>query len=151
VTPKTAQQDTLSTMFLGRWEQAGSKLATLAGEFPENAYENTPVEGIRTFGGVLRHIAFWNQFVVDTLRGKKADDTSNELPNAEYSTKARIVHALTRSTADVAEAIREHGAALEPKTAELVMSFIEHNCEHYGQLVVYARLNGIVPPASRAS
>jgi uncharacterized damage-inducible protein DinB len=34
-------------------------------------------------------------------------------------------------------------------TTELMISFIEHNCEHYGQLVVYARLQGIVPPASR--
>ena len=31
----------------------------------------------------------------------------------------------------------------------MVVTFIEHNCEHYGQLVVYARLNQIVPPASR--
>jgi uncharacterized damage-inducible protein DinB len=35
--------------------------------------------------------------------------------------------------------------------AEMLVTFIEHNSEHYGQLVVYARLNGIVPPASRAS
>ena len=38
---------------------------------------------------------------------------------------------------------------LSPEAAELLVSFIEHNCEHYGQLVVYARLSGIVPPASR--
>jgi hypothetical protein len=36
-----------------------------------------------------------------------------------------------------------------PNAAELWMSFISHSSEHYGQLVVYYRLNGIVPPASR--
>jgi hypothetical protein len=35
--------------------------------------------------------------------------------------------------------------------AETVITFIEHNCEHDGQLVVYGRLNGIIPPASRGS
>jgi hypothetical protein len=35
--------------------------------------------------------------------------------------------------------------------ADTLVTFIEHAGEHYGQLVVYARLLGIVPPASRAA
>jgi uncharacterized damage-inducible protein DinB len=31
-----------------------------------------------------------------------------------------------------------------------MVSFIEHGGEHYGQLVMYARINGVVPPASQA-
>jgi uncharacterized damage-inducible protein DinB len=38
---------------------------------------------------------------------------------------------------------------MDLKTIEMLATFIEHTTEHYGQLVVYARLNGIVPPASR--
>jgi hypothetical protein len=35
------------------------------------------------------------------------------------------------------------------KLAGLYVTFTEHSGEHYGQLVVYYRLSGLVPPASR--
>lgn len=148
MTASTSQKETLSTMLIGHWEQAGRKLAALAEAFPEAGYESAPVSGVRTFGDVLRHVAFWNQYVADSARGKTADDTSNELPKAKYSSKSKLVEALRRSTADAADALRDHKGGLELKTAEMTVSFIEHVSEHYGQLVVYARLNGIVPPAA---
>ena len=146
---KAQQQDELTTLLAGRWEQASRKVTELADEFPANQFESRPLAGIRTFGEVLRHIAFWNQYVADSLRGKETNDTTNELPLAGYSTKSSILEELRRGLADVAAALREHEAALDLKAAELVMTFIEHTSEHYGQLVVYGRLKGIVPPASR--
>jgi hypothetical protein len=94
-------------------------------------------------------VAFWNRYVADSARGRKGDGTANELPRDGYSTKTRIVDALKRSAADVADALKGNASGLSPEMAEMVVTFIEHNCEHYGQLVVYARLNQIVPPASR--
>ena len=78
------------------------------------------------------------------MSGKQADDTSNEVPLADYPTKALMIQALERSS-------REAVAAFTPdlKRIELMMAFIEHTGEHYGQLAVYSRLAGIVPPASR--
>lgn len=148
MTSSTIQKETLSTMLIGHWEQAGRKIAVLAELFPEAKYEAQPAAGVRTFGDALRHVAFWNQYVADSARGKTADDTANELPKAGYATKAKIIEALKRSTADAAEALREHQDGLDLKTAEMVVSFVEHASEHYGQLAVYARLNGLVPPAS---
>ena len=150
VTPKTETKETLSTILIGRWEQTGNKLTALAEEFPAGKYETRPVDGVRTFGDVLRHVAFWNRFVADTMRGEKADGASDELARAEFSTKARIVDALKGSAGDAASALREQRRELDMKTAELIVTFIEHTCEHYGQLVVYSRLMGIIPPTSRA-
>jgi len=45
--------------------------------------------------------------------------------------------------------LRMLAGELRPETVETLVAFIEHNCEHYGQLAVYARMNKIVPPASR--
>jgi len=104
---------------------------------------------VRAFAEVLRHVAFWNRYVADSLRWRKGDDTANELPKAKFSTKAQIVDALKRSTADTMEALNETSSDLSLEMAEMMVTFIEHNCEHYGQLVVYARMNGIIPPASR--
>jgi len=146
---KAIQEEILSTRLIRRWEQVGQKLASLAEEIPENKFNYRPVDSVRTLADVLRHIAFWNQYVADLAHGRKADDKANELPRSEFPTKARILDALKRSAADASDALRKHKAALSPDMAETVVTFVEHNCEHYGQLVVYARLNGIIPPASR--
>jgi DinB superfamily len=146
---KTVQQGTVSAKLIGRWEQVCQKLTALAEEVPENKFDYRPVQVVRTFADVLRHVAFWNQYVADTARGRKGDDTANELSRDGYSTKTRIVDALKRSAADAADALKGNASGLRPEMAEMVVTFIEHNCEHYGQLVVYARLNQIVPPASR--
>ena len=143
------QQVELTTVLTGRWEHACRKVAELAEVIPADEFDSRPLEGIRTFGEVLRHLAFWNQYVADTLNGKQAEDAANELPAAEYSTKARILEAFQRTAADVSQVLRQYGRQLDSKAAELIMTFVEHTSEHYGQLVVYARLMGILPPASR--
>ena len=149
MTAKTTEKQAVSNMLLERWEQAGAKLAALAQEFPEEKYESAPVAGIRTFGDVLRHVAFWNLYVAGTARGDKVDDTANELPKSQYTSKAQVLAALKKSTGDAAAALRAHQSGLGPDKAALAESFIEHVCEHYGQLAVYARWAGVVPPASR--
>lgn len=146
---KAIQPDPVATKLIARWEQVGRKLATLVEEIPADKFDFRPVEGVRTVADVVRHLAFWNRYVADSARGKKVDDSSNELPKSRFSTPAQVVHALKGSIADACDALKKHQADLDPGMAEMVVTFIEHNCEHYGQLVVYARLNEMVPPASR--
>jgi uncharacterized damage-inducible protein DinB len=145
---KIQQDEALTTLLASRWEQASRKIEGLADVFPADEFDSRPLAGVRTFGEVLRHVAFWNQYVADSLRGRKMDDSANELPAADYSTKAKILDALMRASQDVASALRQCEVPRDGKVAELLMTFIEHTSEHYGQLVVYARLMGIVPPAS---
>jgi hypothetical protein len=51
---------------------------------------------------------------------------------------------------DVASEIGAMNGNATTADADTMVSFIEHSGEHYGQLVMYARLAGVVPPASRA-
>lgn len=146
---KVVQQGIVSAKLVDRWEQACQKLVALAEAVPENKFEYRPVDDVRTFADVLRHVAFWNRYVADSARGIKGDDTANELPKDEFPTKARSVEALKRSALDATEALKGNSSGLSPEMTEMLVTFIEHNSEHYGQLVVYARLNGIIPPASR--
>src|SRR5207244_13355035 len=69
MTAKTTEKQAVSIMLIGRWEQTGAKLASLAQAFPEEKYETAPVAGVRTFGDVLRHVAIWNQSVADAAGG----------------------------------------------------------------------------------
>ena len=147
---KAIQSETLSDKLIDRWEQVAQKLATMAEAIPEDKLDYRPVPGVRTFGEVLRHVAFWNRYVADRAGGGRGDDTANELPKDRFFSKQQIVDALKESTADAVAALNKHEPELSAEIAEMLVTFIEHNCEHYGQLVVYARVNGIVPPASRA-
>lgn len=146
----TAQAENGLAASLGvRWEQASRKVTELGETFPAEKFESEMAPGSRTFGAVLRHIAFWNQYVADSLRGKQANDSLNELPSASCPEKTGVLAAVQRTSDDAAKALGERHAEFDLKTAEMVMAFIDHTSEHYGQLVVYTRLAGIVPPASR--
>ena len=136
MTTKAIQPETISSKLISRWEQLGQKLVSLADEIPENKFDYRPTDGVRTLAEVLRHVAFWNLYVADRVRGKKGD-------------KKQILNALRESNTAAVGALMQHKSGLSPDIAEMLVTFIEHNCEHYGQLVVYARMNGIVPPASR--
>jgi len=140
----------MTTLLIEKWEQASGRIAELGDAFPEEKFEWQPVPAIRTCGGVLRHVAFWNQYVADCLHNKEADDSLNELPLADCPTKAKMMEVLRRSSQDVSSALRDQDGVPNQKTVELVMTFVEHTAEHYGQLAVYGRLIGIVPPASGA-
>lgn len=141
--------ETLRDVLLKQWTDISEKVVQLAEQFPEDKYEFKPVAGVRTFGDQLRHVAFWNGYVAKSARGEKADGKLNELPKSEYPTKAAVVKALKSSLAEATELLKQGPATPSVKLTNLWVSFTEHSGEHYGQLVVYYRLNGIVPPASR--
>jgi uncharacterized damage-inducible protein DinB len=141
------QQETVSSKLISHWDQVCHKLATLAEEVPASKFDYKAAKDLRSVADVLRHVAFWNRYAADSALGKNPDSAANELPKQKFSTKKQIVDALKHSAVEAADVFKK--AQLTPELGETIVSFIEHNCEHYGQLVVYARLNGIVPPASR--
>jgi hypothetical protein len=153
--PLYAQQpprpDNTRDVLLAGWNEVGDKVVKLAEEFPEGKYDYKPVDTVRTFADVLRHVAFWNEYVAKAARGEKPDGSQNELPKAKFATKAAIVAALKSSVEAGAAELKKSGASPEPKATGLWMSFISHSSEHYGQLVMYYRMNSLVPPASRGS
>jgi uncharacterized damage-inducible protein DinB len=149
MTTEAVSQDTLPARLIQHWAQVCQNLTDLAEEVLASKFDDRPVEGVRTVAEVLRHVAFWNRYVAAVARGDKGDDTGNELPASEFSTKVQIIGALNRSATEAADALNENPSGLSPELMEMVLAFIEHNSEHYGQLVVYARLSGITPLTSR--
>ena len=137
-------------VLITRWSEIGDKIVKLAEEFPETKYDARPVPEVRSFADQLRHVAFWNRYVQKTLRREEADGQANELPHTTYPTKAKVVKALRTSFDDVAKEFSAMNGKASSTDADTMVSFIEHSGEHYGQLVMYARINGLVPPASQA-
>ena len=146
-TPKP--DPTVRDVLLKHWSEIGEKVVKMAEDFPEDKYEFKPNPAVRSFADNLRHVAFWNDYVAKNARGEKADPKPNELPKAKYATKAAVVKALKDSLADATAQLKSGAVAPSAKLTDLWVSFIEHSGEHYGQLVVYYRLNNLVPPVSR--
>ena len=147
--PAQKPDPVLRDVLLEQWTDIGQKIVKMAEDFPAEKYDFKATKDVRSFADVVRHVAFWNSYVQKAARGEKPDGKQNELSKAEYPTKEKIVAALKQSFNDATAELKKANPNPSAKLAGLFVTFTEHSGEHYGQLVVYYRLNGLVPPASR--
>lgn len=66
-------QDIKNDLLAQRWVEVSRKVVSRAQERHEDAMDRLIFEGARSIGEMLRHVAFWNLFVADILRGRPAD------------------------------------------------------------------------------
>jgi uncharacterized damage-inducible protein DinB len=116
--------------------------------------QKTEYTGVRTFGAMLIHIAQANYYYGGGLSGLKPDVDVKAL--SELKDKDKIVAALEASFAFTHKAIGTlttqnafESVRGETTRASLAGGVVAHGFDHYGQLVEYLRMNGIVPPASQ--
>jgi DinB superfamily len=147
-----------SQAVLEQWNDIGRKLIAMAEDFPENKYDYKPHPDSRTFVQMLLHVSASMYYFTDTAQGKKArygDDPKRD----ELKTKEQIVAFVKKCVQDGGDLIKEKGdtgmaAEVDAggqmmRLSDLAYALIEHSGEHYGALVVYYRINGMVPPESR--
>lgn len=138
---------------LDSWNDIGRKLVAMAEDFPEDKYDFKPTPAQRSFAEQLLHAAGSMYYFTDTVTGQKlpAGDPSR----AEYKTKADIVAFVKKCVADGAAALQSKGENGLTQTYDYGdqkargLDIAYGMIEHYGQLVVYYRLSGLVPPESR--
>jgi uncharacterized damage-inducible protein DinB len=152
--------DSPSKVVLDSWNDIGRKLIAMAEDFPEDKYDFKPTPAQRTFAEQLLHAANANYFFTNGVLGQKLPAEENP-SRAQYKTKADVVAFVKKAFADGAAAIKTKGdkgmsdlivdpfANQQVRISDAAYGFIEHSGEHYGQLVVYYRLSGLVPPESR--
>ncbi|HZQ18664.1 MAG TPA: DinB family protein [Terriglobales bacterium] len=133
---------------------------------PEDKYDFAPTngefKGVRTFGQEVKHVAAANYTFASIVTGEKltVDLGKDESGPDTVKTKADIVKFLNDSFAYLHKALASVNDKNEldqmdspygMKLAKLSWaSFsVAHPMDHYGQMVEYLRMNGIVPPASR--
>ncbi len=115
--------------------------------------EKTSYEGVRSFGAMLAHVAQANYYFAGTASGIKP--TVNMKAIGALTDKDKVVAALADSFAFSHKAMGSltaanafEGVSGMQTRASVAAGLIGHGFDHYGQLVEYARMNGIVPPAS---
>ena len=152
--------DPPSKVVLDSWNDIGRKLIAMAEDFPEDKYDFKPTPAQRTFAEQLLHAAGANYYFTNPATGSAA--AVDENPKREvYKTKADVVAYVKKSFADGAAAIKAKGdkgmsdflvdpfAHQKIRVSDMAYGLIEHDGEHYGQLVLYYRISGLVPPESR--
>jgi uncharacterized damage-inducible protein DinB len=152
--------DSPSKVVLDSWNDIGRKLIAMAEDFPEDKYDFKPTPAQRTFAEQLLHAANVNYFFTNLALGQKPP-AEEDPKRDQYKTKADVVAFVKKAFADGAAAIKTKGdkgmsdlivdpfAHQQVRISDWAYGFIEHSGEHYGQLVGYYRLSGLVPPESR--
>jgi len=151
-----------SQAVLDQWNDIGRKLIAMAEDFPEDKYDFKAAPTVKTFAERLIHAAHANDFFINIVRGEKAPGMDDP-KRAEFKTKADVVAFVKKSFADGAAAIKAKGdkgmndLVVDPfsnqqtRISDFAYGFVEHSGEIYGQLSVYYRVAGMVPPESRPS
>ena len=131
---------------------------------PAEHYGFKPTIDVRSFGEQLRHVAAVQWFIGAALMNREppVDVGDGDSGPTSMTGKAEILAYVAASFAYLREAIRgmSNDDALEtiphPFDSQITMErmtivggYASHGWEHYGQMVVYLRLNEVVPPSSR--
>jgi uncharacterized damage-inducible protein DinB len=146
--PQAQQQSPTPHQSMSRgFDSLNRRILDMAQDFPAEKYDYRPTKEVRSFGEVMVHIISGNQYAAKAGRGENAN--WDELDPQDFKGKAEIVAALQKSITDAGSALKNAPAERLTKTLNPWLDVLEHAAEHYGQLVVYYRLNGIVPPESR--
>jgi uncharacterized damage-inducible protein DinB len=139
-----------------QWAGMIDNITKAADEMTEANYAYKPVPTVRSFGELIAHVAGSQHLICATALGEKAP--AEDAVEKGAKTKAAIVKALKESTdhckkayalaaKDAATSVELFGAK-NTKIGALVLNAV-HDGEHYGNVVTYMRMKGMVPPSSK--
>lgn len=145
-----------------------TQIVSAADAMPAVKYGFVPSEGefkgVRSFGQQVKHLAATNHILAAAALGEEAPaGAGDEMGPENVRTKEEIMEYLNDSFAHLGKAIEAIGekkravnaSPISPLTAKettrlaLTVEAMIHAFNHYGQMVEYLRMNGVVPPASR--
>ena len=165
--PQAQQVPTLASMVDGEISAIEKQILEVAEAMSEDKYNFSPeslnirggeYKGVRTFAVQVKHIAASNYFIWSPLTGDKIPENIKDGNGpADLKTKADIIKflkdsfALGHKAAATLTIENMLQTAEHSKSARLRLATfgVAHAFDHYGQMVEYLRMNGIVPPASR--
>jgi uncharacterized damage-inducible protein DinB len=143
--------------FTRNLDYAGDKLIQLAEAMPADKYSWRPAEGVRSFGEVLLHAAGGNFMIPSFIGAKMPEGHDPKTFETSTTKKEEIIAHLKKSLEHVksaANAVSDSDTSAkwflgEGSKREILFFTAAHNHEHLGQLIAYARMNGVTPPWSK--
>ncbi len=145
----------------GEWGHVSRQLVALAETIPADKFAWRPAPGVRSTSEVFMHIALANFYLLSVTGPKMPADLTSAHMEKTVTQKAEVISWLKRSldavknahsgltSADLQRKVKINGR--DATVDGIYLRIIVHANEHMGQLVAYARMNGIVPPWSEES
>jgi hypothetical protein len=163
---KPAEPKTVSQVLASSVKSVEGEFVPAAEAMPEDKFSYAPTtgefKGVRTFEQQVKHVAAVNYILAAGVLGEKPPvDTGGENGPDSAKSKADIIKFLKDSFVylnKAAESVNEKNMVAPVKSPfgdgmatrlGLTTGAVGHCFDHYGQMVEYLRLNGIIPPASR--
>jgi uncharacterized damage-inducible protein DinB len=162
-----AQEPTIAAVVDREISNVEKQIVDVAEAMPEEKFNFSPeslnipgsdYKGVRAFAGQVKHVAASNYFIWSPLTGDKLPEGLKDGNGPQnLKTKAEIISFLKDSFALghkaaatlTAENMLQNPGSSKSTRLRLAVFGVEHAFDHYGQMVEYLRMNGIVPPASR--
>jgi uncharacterized damage-inducible protein DinB len=141
----------------GEFDHAMRQITQLAEAIPADKYSWRPAPGVRSTSEVIMHLAIANYFLLAQTGVKPPVDltTLGKEPEKSLTAKADVVKFLktaldfVKTTAPTIDRTRKLKLFGKDVTADgVLLRVLVHNHEHMGQLIAYARVNGVTPPWS---
>ena len=135
------------------WNSISNNIVASAEKMPDDSFTFRPAPSVRSFGELIGHVTDANYLFCAALNSNKKSP-----PDAEHKLKSKseLVNALKESVAYCNTAFEQVGDPATPvkifggERASLTVMYmnVAHANEHYGNIVTYLRMKGIVPPSS---
>jgi uncharacterized damage-inducible protein DinB len=159
-----AQTDPLEGLWQGydgEWTHVSRQLVALAEAIPADKYAWRPAPGVRSTSEVFMHIVSANLYLLSITGPKWPADFKPSEMEKTVTAKPEVIAWLKRSL----DAVKSAHADVKPADLQrkvkvfgrdatvdgIYLRIIVHANEHTGQLIAYARVNGIVPPWSESA
>jgi len=144
----------------GEWMHVSRQLVALAEAIPADKYAWRPGPGVRSTSEVFMHIATANFYLLSVTGPQMPPDLKIPEMATSVTAKPQVIAWLKRSL----EAVKNARASVKPADMQrhvkifgrdatvdgMYLRILVHANEHMGQLVAYARVNGITPPWSES-
>ena len=147
------------TDFLNVYNFSANKVAQLAEAIPADKYDWRPAEGIRSIREVILHSTAGNYFFGSILGATPPEGVDPQSLEKSEMRKEKVTAAFKKSLTIIQEALKKltkeqlneqiefFGNKISKRQAMFGLG--DHVAEHLGQLIAYARMNGVVPPWSK--
>lgn len=138
---------TVKEALLSNLESISNRVSTMADDFPEAKMNYKASPEVRSFSEILLHIGGTNYYYIKAATSKNLG--SEDPKTTEYDTRAKTSEFLSKSFQALREQISLQQETELSNNLAIWIESVMHINEHYGNLVVYYRLNKLIPPSSR--
>ena len=141
----------------GSWNTVKRYVAASAEKMPAEHYGFKPTPEVRSFGELIGHLANEHYLLCSPLKGE-----ANPMAKVDFektTVKAELVNAINDSNAycDAAySAVKDEARTITPFSDtrrdtpfRVMLLNVTHDNEHYGNIITYLRMKGLVPPSSQ--